>query len=319
MHEEDGPLAWYTRNVVAPPVESLRALVATYARLRVALADAIGDPALVQPDGHFFPDAVAPDASGVARLFARMVSHSPLADDLPVELVFVADDEGHAGGCGSGACSAAPLRAGSHAVEDRGDRYRVSVRTSDLGDPALLITTLARATGALVLHEGGEADGEIDAATSEVCAVMCGFGVLVTSGSAVWVKGCGGLRGIQGTALSVEESAVALALFAALHRVSPGAVRRHLEPTQREAYDEAWEWVESNPLLLDALRRNPAWLEDGMFELEPTRGLLGRWLYRRRVARELRIPVATTKVSRSDAQRRYLEEAKALVEETVKT
>jgi hypothetical protein len=146
---------------------------------------------------------------------------------------------------------------------------------------------------------------------------MCGFGVLLAAGSSVWVKGCHGLSGIQATALSVEESATALALFTALHGVDPAAARRHLEVTPREAYDDAAAWVESNPLMIDSLRRNPRWLEGGSFDIEPTRGLLGRWLHKLRVEREMRVPAARPKTPPSAAKQRYLEEAKALVEETL--
>jgi hypothetical protein len=297
----------------------LRVLVATYARLRVAFGDAIGRPHLVQPTGEFFPDPFAPDPAGIARLFTRMVSHSPLADDLPVELAFVAGDDEQAGGCGSGACGVASRgHARGGAVQDRGDRYRVTVLASDASNPVLLTTALSRAIGALVLHEGGDADGEVGEVAAEICAAACGFGVLLTAGSEVWTKSCGGIRGIGGTALSVAESATVLALFVAIHEVEAAEARRHLQAAQHEAYDHACAWVESNPLVLDALRERPAWLEGGIFDLEPTRGLIGRWLYKRRVERELRTPVAAAvrpRVALSAERQRHLEEARALVDD----
>jgi hypothetical protein len=305
------------------PESSLRTLVATYARLRTPLHEAIGKPELIQPTGEHFPDAFAPDAPSVARLFARMVSYSPLADDLPVELAFLVNDEATGGGCGSGACgvgAGAESRAAAGTVTDLGDRYRLSLLANDVANPVLLTTALARGVGALVLHEGGLAHGargEVDAADAEICAAMCGFGVLVAAGSAVWVKGCHGLTGMQATALTVEESAAALALFTGLHGIDPSVARRHLEVTAREAYDDAAAWVESNPLLVDSLRRNPKWLESGSFDIEPTRGLLGRWLHKRRIEREMQRPAPRPKAAMSASKQRYLDEAKALVEETL--
>jgi hypothetical protein len=305
---------------VLPNEDSLRTLVARYAHLRTALRESIGEPDLIQPTCEHFPDAFAPDAASVARLFGRMVSYSPLADDLPVELAFLLADEATGGACGSGACgvgAGAESRAAAGTVTDLGDRYRLSLLANDVGNPALLTTALARGIGALVLHEGGLGGGEVDATDAEICATMCGFGVLLSAGSAVWVKGCHGLTGIQATALTVDESATTLALFTGLHGVDPAVARRHLEVTAREAYDDAAAWVESNPLLVDSLRRNPKWLEGGSFDIEPTRGLLGRWLHKRRVEREMRLPAMNPKATPSPARQRYLEEAKALVEETL--
>lgn len=272
---------------------------------------------LVQPNGEFFPDAFAPEPGAVARLFSRMVSYAPLASDLPVELAFVGDSsEGHAGGCGSGACGVKPgSRAAAGAVDDLGDRYRVSVPVSDVSHPVLLTTALARAVGNLVLLEAG--DDDTGPTTVEVCAGLCGFGVLVAAGSEVWAKSCGGLSGVRATVLGVEEAAAVLAVFAAVHRVSPSEARRHLETTQREAFDDAFCWVESNPLLIETLCDRPALLQGGAFELEPPRGIVGRWLHKRRLEQDLRPAAAAPRAVLSEDQRRRLEEARALVEEVL--
>lgn len=292
--------------------------MSTYARLRAAHGEAIGDPALLQPTGEFFPDEFAPDAPGVGRLFARMLAYAPLASDLPVELAFLTADgeDGHAGGCGSAACGPrAAGRALAGHVDDSDDRYRVSVAATDVARPVLLASSLARAVGGLVLLEAGEVAGDVNPATSEMAAAMCGFGVLLAAGSAVWAKSCGGLTMAQATALSVEEAAVVLALFVAVHGHGAADARRHLDATQREAFDHAVEWTESNPLLVESLRDWPALLEGGAFDIEPTRGLLGRWLHKRRLDRDLRAPVAPPRSTLSEAQRRRLEEARALVED----
>jgi hypothetical protein len=297
---------------------ALRDVVATYARLRAAYGEVVGEAVLVQPTGDFFPDAFSPEPRAIARLLSRMISYAPLASDLPVELAFTGADEeqGHAGGCGSAGCG---VRAGGHAaggaVEDHDDRYRVSVPVSDVSHPVLLTTALARAVGSLVLLEGG--DDDVSPATAELCATMCGLGVLLAAGSAVWAKSCGGLTGMQATALGVDETAAALALFVAVHGVSASEARRHLETTQREAFDDASCWVESNPLLVETLRDRPALLEGGAFDLEPARGIVGRWLHKRRLERDLRQPASSPRPALTDAQRRRIEEAKALVEEVL--
>jgi hypothetical protein len=179
----------------------------------------------------------------------------------------------------------------------------------------LLTTTLARAVGSLVLLEAG--DDDTGPATAEVCASLCGFGVLIAAGSEVWAKSCGGLSGVRGTVLGVEEAAAVLALFAAVHGVSHSEARRHLEATQREAFDDAFCWVESNPLLVETVRDRPSLLDGGAFELEPPRGIVGRWLHRRRLERDMRAPAAAPKPVLSEAQRRRMEEARALVDEVL--
>lgn len=278
----------------------------------------MGKAALVQPTAEFFPDAFLPEPRAVARLFSRMASYAPLASDLPVELAFTGAEgsQGNAGGCGSAGCgvrAGGPAAAG--AVEDLGDGYRVSVPVSDVTHPVLLTTALARAVGSLVLFEGGDDDPSPE--TAEICAATCGFGVLLAAGSAVWAKSCGGLTGMQATALGVDETAAALALFVAVQGTAASEARRHLETTQREAFDDASCRIESNPLLVETLRDCPGLLESGSFDLEPARGVVGRWLHKRRLDRDLRQPAAPPKTALSDAQRRRLEEAKALVEEVL--
>jgi hypothetical protein len=117
----------------------------------------------------------------------------------------------------------------------------------------------------------------------------------------------------------VEEATVALALFAAIHGVKASEARAHLGTTQREAFDLAAEWAESNPLLVEALRDRPATLEAGAIDLEPVRGVLGRWLHKRKMAREIEAPPASARPSApiSDEKRKRLEEARALVDEVL--
>jgi hypothetical protein len=298
-----------------PADEALRWIVRTYAGLRARHGEGIGEPATVRPTGDFFPDAFRLDAPSVERFLRRMIEHAPISDDLAIELAFSEAPEGHAGGCGSDACGAgAPGTARRNNVEKRDGGYRVWVAIAEVPRAELLAGSLSRAVGGLVLHEADEA---VDAATSEVAAVACGFGVLLANGAAVWAKACGGLRMASATVLSVEEIGVALALFAALHGRKPSEARAHLGPTQREALDEGVDWVDSNPALVEALRDRPVLLEAGIFDLEPVRGPFGRWWHGRRRRKEQRLATPVETPPMTENRRRHLEDARALVDEVM--
>lgn len=301
-----------------PADRALRWIISTYARLLAGHGAALRGSVLVQPTGEFFPDEFRGDAPSVMRLFRRTMSYSPLAEDLGVELAFIEPAADHAGGCGSLACGSGGGGGAQLAtVAELEDGYRVFVAATDVGNPDVLAASLARATGALVLHEAGEEDAD-DPAAAEIAAVACGLGALVASGSSVWAKGCGGLRSAQATVLSVEEASVALALFCAVHGVKPSTARAHLGATQRQAFDHATAWTESNPYVIESLRDRPAVLEGGLFTLEPVRGLLGRWLHKRKLERELQPDTASAVAAPvSDDKRRRLEEARALVDEVL--
>ena len=53
------------------------------------------------------------------------------------------------------------------------------------------------------------------------------------------------------------------------------------------------------------------------YDLEPVRGLLGRWMHKRQLDKELRAPIAAAPARLSDDKRRRLEEARALVDEVL--
>lgn len=299
-----------------PHEDSLRWIVRTLARLQASYGESFGKPALVQPTSEFFPDAFQHDGASVERMMRRLLGYTPVADDLGIELAFLAHEGEGGGGCGSSACGTGggagtgAVRPCVHEVEDG---YRVFLSVTDVGNPDVLAAALARAAGELVLHEAGE-DVD-DAAEAELAAVAAGLGVLIASGSSVWAKSCGGLRMAQATALSVEESTFALALFVGMHGLKASAATANLGATQREAFDLARAWTESNPRIVEALGSQPALLEGGLFSMEPVRGLLGRWLHKRKVDQETaEAPVAAPI---SDDKRRRLEEARALVEEVM--
>jgi hypothetical protein len=299
-----------------PDEDALRWLVATYASLRANHGDGIGTPALVEPTVQFFPEPIQNDAASIAGVLRAMVSHSPVADDLPIELAFrLADQEG-GGGCSSGACHAPGAdTVAKSGVEETPGGYRVVLEAPALHHLDALAASLARAVGALVLFEVND---DASAARSEVAAIVCGFGVLVANGSAVWSKSCGGLRMARSTALSVEEAAVGLALFLKLHGERPSRARKYLGATQREAFAGACDWVDSNAELVERLRESPSTLVGAGITMEPVRGIVGSWLHWRAVKRQKQVPAplrAAPPPPLSDEKRRRLEDARALVED----
>jgi hypothetical protein len=298
--------------MVLPGDEALRRIVKAFAHLRAAHGAAIGEPALVQPSAGYFPDEFRGDVSSVGQLLRRMLQYAPLSSELGVELSVVVPEPDRAGDCGSAACGTATGSAPGGEVIELEDGYLVVVSAADVCSAEVLATSLARAVGALVLHEGGQPIGP---AASEIAAVVCGYGVLLLNGSAVWAKSCGGLRVAQATVLPVEEMAVALALFVGLHGHKVSQARRHLGATQREAFDVAQDWVESNPMLIESLRHRPERLASGTLDLEPVRGLLGQWLHKRRLDQGLRAPRQSSASAISDERRRRLEEVRALMDE----
>lgn len=310
----------YGGSMDLPREDDLRWIVATYARLRAAHGDDIGAPDLVEPTGEFFPDAFTPSPEGVGAMVRRMLGYAPVADDLPLELAFSEAEGG--GGCGSGGC-ATPGGAEAQQAEAlrRGDDagYRLVVPVRDVADPIVLGAALARCVGGVVLGEAGEDVNDAERlATAEIAATLCGFGLLLLCGSCVYTKSCGGLRAHQATALDVPSSAVALALFLRVHDVKPSAARRHLETTQREAFDEALAWVDSNGAIVARLRSHPEALADAVFPIAPVKGLLGRLFATKPAEMPEPIVAAPPRRSRSEAEERRLAEDRALVEEALR-
>lgn len=308
--------------------DALQTIVAHTARLREGWGDVLADADLVEPTGEYFPDAFALEPESVDRLMRRMMTYAPLAADLEVALAFVEPDtSGEAkggGGCSSGACGpggekgATPIHGGG-AVETE-DGYAVPLATTDVGDPTVLTTSLARSMGRLVLHECDEqVDPRDEAALAELTAIACGFGVLLLAGACVYKKGCGGMKMHQATVLSLEEVALATALFVRMNEEKPSRVRRHLEVTQREAFDAVLAWVDTQPKLVAQLRDRPESLTDGVFVLEEKKGLFSRLFDRKKDADDLEaLPVSKRPpVVRSEDELRRLAETRALVEEAL--
>jgi hypothetical protein len=312
-----------------PNQETLRILVTRYAGFIAEYGDAIGEPELVAPNGDYFPDEWHRDAESVARLLRRMLSYAPVKDDLPIGIRFYEPDAGNEkkGGCSSGGCSTGGQGAAVRdCLTDTADGYLMDVNVADAGNPTLLVTTLARSIGALVLAEAGEeVDPDDLGVMSEIAAVASGFGVLLHQGSYVYGKSCGGARVHQATSLSVEELGVLLALFVRYHDLKASSARRHLDVTQKEAFDCAMEWVDANESLVAALRDRPAEVAEGYVELSPVRGIFGRLFGGGKPkprdeedAADEVVRAAQARVSqRSPEEQRRIDEMRALVDEAL--
>jgi hypothetical protein len=307
--------------------DALRSIVAHLAHVRAEYGEVLGDAELIEPNGEYFPDTFALEPAAVERLMRRMMTYAPLADDLEVQLAFIEPEgEGHGGGgCGSGACGPndAPKQVQKGGAVETDDGYAVLLATGDVGEPKLLTASLARSMGRLVLFEADEdVDPRVEGALSELTAVACGLGVILLNGACVYKKGCSGMRRHQGTFLGVEELALACALFVRATEKKANAVRRHLEVTQREAFDLALDWVDGQPKLVRALTAEPASLADGVFALEQKKGLFSRLLSRSEKRDEPSLdsealPVAPRAKERSAEELRRIAETKALVEEAL--
>jgi hypothetical protein len=311
--------------------DALRSIVAHFAHLHASYGEALAKPDLVEPNGDYFPDVFDASPKAIERLMRRMMTYAPLSTELDVELGFVEPSPAQGGsscstgGCGSSGSDGAAAKGGvlaSHAA-DGSTHYAVLVATGDAVEPKLLAASLARSMGRMVLFEANEdVDPRVEGALSELTAVASGLGVLLFNGSAVYKKGCGGVRRHQGTVLGVTELALACALFVRMHGHKASAIRRHLEVTQREAFDIALDWVDGQPKLVQRLVELPESLVDGVFVLEQKKGLFGRLFGSPKKASlddfDGEAAVAQRSVPvRSAEELRRIEETRALVEEAL--
>lgn len=309
--------------------DAIRSIVAHLAHLRAEYAEVLAEPELIEPNGEYFPDQFSLDPAGVDRVLRRMLTYAPLSDDLEVGLGFVEAEAGGGGGggCGSGACGsggggAAKAAAHPTAVETD-DGYGVLLNVADAGEPTLLTTSLARSIGRVVLFVADEdVEPRDEGALAELTAVACGFGVILLEGACVYKKGCGGMRRHQGTFLSVEELALALALFVRTNEKKAGAAKRHLSVTQREAFEAALDWVDGQPKLVRALVEAPETIADGVFEIEAKKGFFSKLLARKRTDDDVDEDAAVSRArerasARSEEERRRIAETKALVDEAL--
>jgi hypothetical protein len=289
-----------------PPLKVRRALVQRYARLRVQLADELGDRPLVLPNEEYFPDPFRPDQGGVRRLVARMQQHAGM-QDIPIYTRLVTI-EGGPGGCGSGSCSPGsddakqkgertePQSAGQaccstgptpgvdgsfQRLVDDGEQWRLQIPDIEAPHAVVLTANIARALGHIFLAETQEEGRPLDRPlelTGELAAVALGFGVLLLEGSYIYSKSCCGPRIGRVTVLGTAELAIACALFAHLGGHRPREARKALSTTQKALFGEAVSWAEANRQLLDRLKNEPHRLVDGNFDVVDAEPWLGRLL-----------------------------------------
>ncbi|MCL2825486.1 MAG: hypothetical protein FWD57_15955, partial [Polyangiaceae bacterium] len=184
-----------------------------------------------------------------------------------------------AGGCGPGGKSATPPPVPP--IDRLADGYRVDVLISQARTPVTLTTYLATALARVYLEESVGLKGFPQnewRSTCELAAVSLGFGVLIANASHIFSKGCGGVRVERSTALTVEESALALALFVAL-REKTQSFKAEMAATQQSAFSEATLWTDSNQKVINRLKRDPAEVaRDDMLELREAKPWLARVL-----------------------------------------
>jgi len=261
-----------------PHEARIRWLLVRLARLHDGGAEPVAG--LVQPDQRFFPDHVAGDPKGLKRLVHRVMKHAGLSD-LPIQVqVPVEDEASGGGGCSSGGCAPSmPETSARRRVVEHGDGYVITLQPAELRHPVVITTVLARATSDVFLREADLYDHFDPAERNlaiDLAAVMLGFGVLLANGSYLYSKSCGGVNVTSATTLPVDEITFALAIFGALHGVSKGETRRHLETTPRAHFDLAATWAESNRRIVALVDTDRAAIEAGTYSLSEARGLLSR-------------------------------------------
>ena len=235
---------------------------------------------LVLPTPEFFPDRFDGTQRAIAALLERIVEHAGLAGTNVAPRRVAPGGEAPATSCGSGGCCGDATAGAALERVVRGDdgSYEVAIDLGEVRNPIVLTTTLARSAAWIFLTEADARAAAPDdpEALADLTAVLLGFGVLLANGSYIYRKGCGGVQVGSATAMTVDELAVALAIFCRLHDMLPRAARKHLDPTPAAYFDKANDWAASNAAVLKALATDPASLRGGDFAMQPARGWLGR-------------------------------------------
>lgn len=264
-----------------PSETQIRWLFRSTARLLAAGAEPVRG--LVLPTGAYFPDAFDGTPKAVAALCARIQEHAGLSD-IPTEVnIAAADGSVQKASCSSGACG------GGGGFETKVDRvqrhpdgsYAIGVGAGEVRNGTALTTVLTRAVSLIFLVESGALETTLPRdveATTDLAATLLGFGVLVTNGSHIYMKGCSGVQVHSATKMGVEDLGLALALFCALHEIPDSLAAKHLETSPREAFDEGSVWVASNRKLVKLLRSDPTAIEDDRYSLSEARSWLARAL-----------------------------------------
>ncbi len=262
-----------------PPPQVIGAIVQRYARLMSRFGDDLGERPLVLPNNEFFPDEFRSNERALKRLVKRMQRHADMLD-VPIETRLVEDRgtcaDGGPGGCGSGSCGCGGAGGDEHEHEpparvvDQGDGWVIQIPEAETKHSVILTTNIARSLGYVFLlesrAEGESIDPPIDV-TADLAAVALGFGVLLLEGSYIYQKSCRGPAVGRVTKLGAAELSIATALFVACGGHSARAARKELGTTQRALFGEAHAWADSNPELVETLRRKPAELASGKFQM----------------------------------------------------
>ncbi len=287
---------------------------------------------LVQPNGEFFPDHFDASPRALAALMNRVKEHAGLGD-LTIDLSIVTPEgEAQKVSCASGACGpGGKIDTKLGRVSQRGDGdYMVAVTPGEARNPVVLTTTFVRSVSHIFLTEADAYRGVIPTdrePVADLAAVLLGFGVLMSNGAYLYMKGCSGVSVHSATRMPVDEITVGLALFCKLHDVSDRAASKHLELTPAEHFDEASVWASSNSALVKLLRDEPERIREGEYSIAPARSWLARALGgKKKRARsddeeladlERSLPAAAAKPRVFDPQKaEKLAELRALVDES---
>lgn len=253
--------------------EQARWIVRRAATLSQLGAEPVGP--LVLPDARFFPDRFDRTPESVGKLFERLRAHVGL-EEVDADVVIVDPEEGKVvSSCSSGGCGSGVKTMSGERVREAGGGYAVAVLTTEVGHATVLTTALSRAVGQIFLREteGLARFGKAErAAAGDLAACMLGLAPLVANGSAIEVKGCGGVKIHSATGLGAAEAALALALVVerqALRKTGelPSGFERGLDAVVRGLYPMAKAFVEENRDVIRRVDDAPASVEKGEFSL----------------------------------------------------
>lgn len=266
--------------------EQARWIVRRAATLALAGAEPVGP--IVLPDARFFPDKFDRRPESIGKLFERMKLHVGLSDT-DTSLSLVDPEEGRvvsscsSGGCGGGGVS---TLSGERVTVRRGAGgalgYDVVVAIQEVANPTVLTTALARALGQVFLFEADVASRfapkEI-APAADLAAVLLGLGVIVTNGSAIEVKGCGGMKVHGATSLGPAEAVLALALACEREgqrgRELPAGLEAGLDRIARSMFGMARAFVHENRAVVRRLDDGAEALEQDKFTLREAGSSIG--------------------------------------------
>jgi len=263
-----------------PSERQIHWMLKTTAKLLGAGAEPV--KGLVQPNAEFFPDRFDGSAVALTALMDRILSHAGLADAKVDLSIILPDGEEQKVSCSSGACGGAgKIELRSDRVLKSADGYTVAIGAGEIKSPQVLTTAMVRATSFIFLSE---ADIVADFPAIEVepvidlAAILLGYGVLITNGSYLYAKGCGGVAVHSATKMPVDECALALGMFCRLHDIGERTAAKHLDVTQRAHFEESYAWASSNDRVLRLLRSKPDAILAQDYRLSPSRSWLARAL-----------------------------------------